>query len=99
MILTDTHTHLYYETNQDILDELMKRCLDKQVNRLFLPNVNSSSIPLVFGLADQYPQNCFPMLGLHPCDVKENYTEELSAIRNEIDQKKIYAVGEIGIDL
>lgn len=99
MILTDTHTHLYYETNQDILDELMKRCLDKQVNRLFLPNVNSSSIPLVFGLADQYPQNCFPMLGLHPCDVKENYTEELSAIRYEIDQKKIYAVGEIGIDL
>lgn len=99
MILTDTHTHLYYETNQDRLDELMKRCLDKQVKRLFLPNVDSSSIPLVFGLADKYPQNCFPMLGLHPCDVKENYSEELSAILKAIDQKKIYAVGEIGIDL
>jgi TatD DNase family protein len=39
------------------------------------------------------------MLGLHPCDVKENFMEELDRINKEIAQRKIYAIGEIGIDL
>jgi TatD DNase family protein len=39
------------------------------------------------------------MLGLHPCDVKANYKEELDSISKEIAQRKIYAIGEIGIDL
>jgi len=99
MILTDTHTHLYYETDPGKLTELMQRSLDNQVSRLFLPNVDTKSIPLVFGLAEQYPKHCFPMLGLHPCDVKENFKEELSLIYNETSSRKIYAIGEIGIDL
>ena len=99
MILTDTHTHLYYETDPGKLTELMERSLDNQVSRLFLPNVDTKSIPLVFGLAEQYPNHCFPMLGLHPCDVKENFKEELSLIYNETSSRKVYAIGEIGIDL
>ncbi|MES3019570.1 MAG: TatD family hydrolase [Bacteroidota bacterium] len=99
MILTDTHTHLYYEADPEKLAQLMQRCLEKNVNRLFLPNVDSSSIPQVFNLASLYPDNCFPMLGLHPCDVKENFEEELDLITRAKDQAKIYAIGEIGIDL
>ncbi len=99
MILTDTHTHLYYETDPGKLTELMQRSLDNQVSRLFLPNVDSKSIPLVFGLAEQYPKHCYPMLGLHPCDVKENSGEELAHIYQEARHRKIYAIGEIGIDL
>jgi TatD DNase family protein len=99
MILTDTHTHLYYETDQEKLDAQMHRCLENQVLRLFLPNVDSESIPLVMNLAGRYPDNCFPMLGLHPCDVKDNYEAELQVIKDAIPKQKIYAVGEIGIDL
>lgn len=99
MVLTDTHTHLYYETDPEKLDGLMQRCLDNQVRRLFLPNVDAESIPLVFGLAERFPEQCFPMLGLHPCDVKENFRKELDIISKEIAEKKIYAIGEIGIDL
>lgn len=99
MILTDTHTHLYYETDPEKLSGLMQRSLDKGVSRLFLPNVDSKSIPLVFRLAEQYPENCYPMLGLHPCDVKENFREELALIYKEIPGRRIYAIGEIGIDL
>ena len=99
MILTDTHTHLYYETDPTKLAELMKRCLDNEITRLFLPNVDSASIPQVFSMVERYPQICFPMLGLHPCDVKENFAEELKAIHQEISQRRIYAIGEIGIDL
>ena len=99
MILTDTHTHLYYETDPEKLADLMQRSLDNKVCRLFLPNVDSESIPLVFGLSERYPNHCFPMLGLHPCDVKANYKAELDSISKEIAQRKVYSIGEIGIDL
>ncbi|MBC7743564.1 MAG: TatD family hydrolase [Flavobacterium sp.] len=106
MILTDTHTHLYYETEPSKRAELVKRCLDNKVGRLFLPNVNSATVPLVLNLCAEYPERCFPMLGLHPCDVKEaadnenrGFLEELKIIRNAIDINKIVAIGEIGIDL
>lgn len=99
VIFTDTHTHLYYEADPEKLAQLMERCFTNKITRLFLPNVDSSSIPQVFNLAKLYPENCFPMLGLHPCDVKVNFQNELDVIRQEITQTKIYAIGEIGIDL
>ena len=77
----------------------MQRCFDNGVTRLFLPNVDSASIPLVFDLVKTYPENCFAMLGLHPCDVKENWQDELKTIKEAIPTHKIYAIGEIGIDL
>ena len=99
MVLTDTHTHLYYETDPESLAALMQRSLDNEVTRLFLPNVDTTSIPLVMNLSASYPEHCFPMLGLHPCDVKETYKEELASIYAAIPAQKIYAIGEIGIDL
>lgn len=99
MILTDTHTHLYYETDPVLQDGLMQRCLQNGVSRLFLPNVDSASVPMVQQLAQTYPENCFPMMGLHPCNVKENFRDELGLIEQAIPKQKIYAIGEIGIDL
>lgn len=99
MILTDTHTHIYYETIPEKRELLMQNCFDNRITRLFLPNVNSKSVELISDLCKQYPQNCFAMLGLHPCDVKEDFEQELSEIKQFITQQKIYAIGEIGIDL
>ena len=99
MLLTDTHTHQYYQTSPEKRNELMQRCLDNGIRRLFLPNVDSSSMELVFSQVEDFPGYCFPMLGLHPCDVKANWKEELSLIHAAISRHKIYAIGEIGIDL
>jgi TatD DNase family protein len=99
MVLTDTHTHQYYEPDPIKKAELMQRCLDNGISRLFLPNVDTSSIAQVMDMVNAYPQNCFPMLGLHPCDVKENYRQELDTIYAALQQTKVYAIGEIGIDL
>ncbi|WP_028296315.1 TatD family hydrolase [Olivibacter sitiensis] len=98
MILTDTHTHIYYHEGE-ALQQQIQRCLDNEVMRLFLPNVDSESIPKVLGAAAQYPENCFPMLGLHPCDVKENFRQELDIIHRSLQENKVYAIGEIGLDL
>ena len=77
----------------------MQRCLDNGISRLFLPNVDSASIELVMSQVATFSEYCFPMLGLHPCDVKENWQQELNTIYNAIPKHKIYAIGEIGIDL
>jgi TatD DNase family protein len=99
MLLTDTHTHIYYETDQEKQQQLLQRCFDQHINRLFLPNVDVASIARIDELVLRYPENCFAMAGLHPCDVKEGYEGVLAEIYASIAGRKIYAIGEIGIDL
>ncbi|MEJ2882861.1 TatD family hydrolase [Pedobacter sp. GR22-6] len=99
MLLTDTHTHLYYETDEEKLAELIQRCFDNKVERLFLPNVDVASIAKIEHLVKKYPSNCFAMAGLHPCDVKEDYELVLDEICQSMVDRDIYAIGEIGIDL
>jgi TatD DNase family protein len=99
MIFTDTHTHIYYEQDFEKQAELMERCLENNVSRLFLPNVDVASIAMIDQIQQKYPENCFAMAGLHPCDVKDDYKEQLDIIYKSIAPRKIYAIGEIGIDL
>ncbi|QQL49007.1 TatD family hydrolase [Mucilaginibacter ginkgonis] len=99
MVLTDTHTHFYYETDPGKRDEMLQRCLDKNISRLFLPNVDAASAQLVFDLTNAHPQYFFPMLGLHPCDVKPDWQTEIDAIMATGENERIYAIGEIGVDL
>jgi TatD DNase family protein len=95
----DTHTHLYAEEFTNDIDEVIKKALTIGVERFFLPNIDSSSIEAMHTVCNKYPLHCFPMMGLHPCSVKENYMEELAIAYNLLKTKKYVAVGEIGIDL
>ncbi len=99
MELTDTHTHLYYLYGTPELATQMQRCFDNGVKYCLLPNVDSESIVKVLGTVVAYPDNCFAMMGLHPCDVKSDYPQELARIEQAISSNKIYGIGEIGIDL
>ena len=76
----------------------MQRCFDNDISRLFLPNVDIQSVSNIKELLHAYPDSCFPMLGMHPCSVKGHWEAELDAIKKS-NVGKIYAVGEIGIDL
>ncbi|NQD70865.1 TatD family hydrolase [Sphingobacterium shayense] len=97
--ITDTHTHIYYNVHTEKLHQQLQRCFENSVKRLFLPNVDADSVSQVMDTVKLYPDNCFPMLGLHPCSVKNNYREELDRIEKAINEHKIYAIGEIGLDL
>lgn len=83
----------------------MQRCVDNNISRLFLPNVNFSSVPKIYQLVNDFPQTCFAMLGLHPCDVKADWESEINNITGTLTDghlysvHKVYAIGEIGIDL
>lgn len=95
----DTHTHLYAdEFNADRTD-IITNAINLGVEKLYLPNVDSSSIDGMLALERQFPNNCFPMMGLHPCSVKENYKEELAIVKSWLDKRRFFAIGEIGMDL
>jgi len=100
MILTDTHAHLYTSQFNGDRDAMLQRALESGVSRMFLPNIDMESIAGMMALSKKYPDNCFPMMGLHPCDVKaENYETVLNAMEKWLDSYDFCAVGEIGIDL
>jgi len=99
MILTDTHTHIYSEEFQQDRHAMMQRAFNAGVTRLFVPSIDSSYTQQMYSLQEQYPENVFLMMGLHPTYVKENYEEELAHIERELASRKFAAVGEIGIDL
>ncbi|RLD42851.1 MAG: hydrolase TatD [Bacteroidetes bacterium] len=99
MILFDTHTHIYSEEFNEDRNEVIKRSFDAGVTQLLLPNIDLESIEPMHQLCDKYPDNCFPMMGLHPTSVKKDYKEVLQTIRKELDKRKYIAIGEIGIDL
>ena len=95
----DSHTHLYLDAFKEDRDQMIQRALDAGVKRMLLPNIDSLTLRPMFSLAESYPDHCFPMMGLHPTSVKENYLEELKLIENQLHKKGIIAIGETGIDL
>lgn len=99
MMFIDTHTHLFVEQFNEDREEVVQRAMDAGVEVMLLPNIDLESIPQMNALAAKYPNNCFPMMGLHPGSVNENWQETLKTIEKELFENKYIAVGEIGIDL
>jgi len=95
----DTHSHLYlpeFDTDRDVVIE---SALQGNVSKILLPNIDSSSTEAMNNLAQKYPGVCYPMMGLHPTSVKENYRDELSMVEHELMHGRYAGIGEIGIDL
>lgn len=99
MQLVDTHTHLYLSAFHADRDDVIVRAIEAGVDKLFLPNIDRSSIAGMLELAARYPDHCFPMMGLHPTSVKKDYHSELAVVHKELESKPFCAVGEVGIDL
>ena len=99
MSLTDTHTHLYSKEFDSNRNDLIQQAIDSGITRLFMPNVDSESIPGMFQVEKQFPNNCFAMMGLHPCSVGAKYQQELQVVEYWLNKRKFVAIGEIGIDL
>lgn len=98
-IFTDTHTHLYSEEFNQDRDLIIQKAIDAGVSRFFIPSIDSTYTSKMYELEKQFPENIFLMMGLHPTYVKENYLEELAHVEAELEKRKFYAIGEIGIDL
>jgi TatD DNase family protein len=99
MILTDSHAHLYLEQFDADRHQVIRRAIDQDVRYMILPNIDKNSIGPMMQLISDFPENCFPMMGLHPTSVKEDWAVHLDAAIEWLRKGKFYAIGEMGIDL
>ena len=95
----DTHTHIYLKDFMEDRNEIIQECSIAKVDKLLLPNIDSSTIEEVVKLSKDYKNICFPMVGLHPCYVNQHFKKELNILKPYIDKCNPIAIGEIGIDL
>jgi len=99
MVLIDTHTHLYLNAFDDDREAMVNRAIASGVKYMFMPNIDSGSIQGMHALSDQFSENCFPLMGLHPTSVKENFRDELNIVEKMLQENTYHGVGETGIDL
>jgi TatD DNase family protein len=96
--LIDTHCHLYLEEFQSDISAVMQRAREAGVSRVYLPNIDTTSIEPMRQLTLQYPDFCFPMMGLHPCYADENTSAALAIMEKELASGRYCAIGEVGLD-
>jgi TatD DNase family protein len=95
----DTHAHIYSEEfNSDAADMLV-RCEENNVKKIFMPNIDHASIDAMMEVELKNPDRCYSMIGLHPCSVKKDFEKELYRVEDWLNKRKFAAVGEMGTDL
>jgi TatD DNase family protein len=97
--LTDTHAHIYTEEFDIDREDMLRRCDDLNVDKIFMPNVDHTSIDRMMEVELRHPKRCFSMMGLHPCSVKKDFEKELYLVEQWLDKRKFTAIGEMGTDL
>ena len=112
MKIVDTHTHLDGEEFDEDRSEVIMRAKEAGVGMVFLPAIDVKTSEAVLKLSHEYPGYAYPMIGLHPEEVKADWKEQLKKIEaildahltaveglNGIKYKSDYiAIGEIGLD-
>ncbi len=98
MRFIDTHSHIYDTGFQEDMDAVMVAAKSVGIEKIYMPGIDSTCIDGMMDMETKYPGFCIPMMGLHPCYVKENYQEELAIVEGWLTKRKFAAIGEIGLD-
>lgn len=99
MNLIETHAHIYSSKFDSDRDEVMDQIREAGIERVYMPNVDVETIDAMLACEEKYPDLCIPMMGLHPCDVKEDFQTQLYVMEEWLEKRPFAAVGEIGLDL
>lgn len=103
----DTHAHLDGEEFAEDLPEVICRAQTAGVGAIFIPGIDERSITTVMDVCRRYPGYCYPMIGLQPEEVRDNWQEVLTKMKAAIDRNlhgedaaspRVIAIGECGLD-
>lgn len=94
--MIDTHCHIDGEEFVEDIDEVIARAREAGVQAIGVPGINLKSLDTVIDVCNRYPNYCFPMLGLHPEDVKADWRDDLDIIKPCLN--RAIAIGEVGLD-
>ena len=102
MKFIDTHTHLDGEEFRDDLDAVIMRAREAGVTKVFIPAIDLPSVQTVLNVCRQHPDYAYPMVGLHPEEVRADWREVLAEIRKNLSSPpsplSFLAIGEVGLD-
>lgn len=98
--MIDTHSHIYEPVFDADREEVVMRARQAGVECILLPNINAQSIGQMLDMCRRNPGYCFPMLGLHPEDIGEDYVQVLADMKALLDAPghPYIAIGEVGLD-
>ena len=97
--LIDTHAHLDGDEFKDDLTEVILRAKETNVKKIFIPNINATTLDRIKKITIEHEGVLYPMIGLHPEDVNEEYVETLNSMETELQHPHNYiGIGEIGLD-
>ena len=95
----DTHCHLDGEEFAEDRDSVVQRAQEAGVQKVFVPAIDLKAVPTVLDTCRRYPDYCYPMIGLHPEEVRADWRDVLSAMRLQLSADAPYiAIGEVGLD-
>ena len=97
MQFTDTHSHLYDTAYAGEEDLAVEKAAEAGVRKIIIPDIDSETREAMFALTDRHPGKLFPTLGLHPTSVTADWKKEIERME-EYSDRKIWAIGEVGID-
>jgi len=95
----DTHAHIYSPEFDSDREDVLSHCTDIGVKKIYMPNVDHTSVDAMLELEHKRPAQCIAMMGLHPCSVKKDFEKELYRVEEWLSKRKFAAVGEMGTDL
>ena len=85
----DTHTHFDAEEFDEDRAEAFARAREAGVDKVFLPAIDVKTTHAVLALAKEYPGYAYPMIGLHPEEVKEDWKEQLAELRKILEEHRM----------
>ena len=95
----DTHTHLDGEEFAADRAEVMARAREAGVGKVFLPAIDIKSMEAILDVCRQYPGYAYPMVGLHPEEVRADWREVLAQMKQYLKPENHFiAIGEVGLD-
>ena len=98
--MIDTHSHIFEPDFADDLPEIIARAKEIGVEKIFMPNIDDTSVDAMLGVCRQYPGYCFPMLGFHPTSVDADAMPKVKEMKKRLTEGHPYiAIGEVGLDL
>lgn len=99
MRLVDSHAHIYSEEFKEDQVAAVAKAREAGVEKIYMPNIDHTSIDAMLETEAAFPDQCIPMMGLHPTYVKKDFERELYLVEEWLNKRPFAAVGECGIDL
>ncbi len=98
--MIDTHAHLFVEEFSEDLPSVIERAKLAGVERVYMPNIDDSTVEDMLAVCQQYAGFCYPMIGFHPTSVDATSKEKVLRMKSLLQEGHPYVgIGEVGLDL